>query len=252
MPDFFLIKKLLTALVLPPMGPLLLVCVGLACVRRRWGRILAWLGTLTLFALGSPPVAHALVEAASGAPFLAPAAVRGAQAIVILGGGMREAPEYGGYAPDAATLERLRYGAWLARHDHLPVLVSGGAVYRKVAEATVMHDVLQNEFGVAVRWTEAGSLDTAQNAQRSADILLPEGHRRIVLVTDRLHMGRARAEFEAAGFAVVAAPVGLSTGWSAQAPLVLRLVPNMAALRTSHYALYSLLGDWMRRLGVGR
>lgn len=251
MPDFFLIKKLLAALVLPPTGPLLLACVGLACARRRWGRVLAWLSVLTLFALGSPPVARVLVEAASGAPFLAPAAVHDAQAIVILGGGVREGPEYGGDVPDVMTLDRLRYGAWLARRSQLPVLVSGGAVYRGVAEASAMRAVLQHEFGVAVRWTEADSLDTAQNARRSARMLLPEGVRRIALVTDQLHMARARAEFAAAGFEVIAAPVGLSTGWSAQAPLVLRLVPNMTALRASHYALYSLLGDWVRRLGIG-
>jgi uncharacterized SAM-binding protein YcdF (DUF218 family) len=44
------------------------------------------------------------------------AQVSNAQAIVILGGGVRrEAPEYGGATLGGITLERVRYGARLAR-----------------------------------------------------------------------------------------------------------------------------------------
>ena len=48
-------------------------------------------------------------------------------AIVILSAGRRTyAPEFGGETVDALALERLRYGADVARQTQLPVLVSGG------------------------------------------------------------------------------------------------------------------------------
>ena len=46
---------------------------------------------------------------------------------MILGGGLRRsAPEYGGDTLGRLTLERLRYGAMLAKRTGLPVMVSGG------------------------------------------------------------------------------------------------------------------------------
>ena len=51
-------------------------------------------------------------------------------AIVILGGGVRRhAAEYGGDTLGQLTLERVRYGARVARLTGLPVLVSGGSVF---------------------------------------------------------------------------------------------------------------------------
>ena len=50
-----------------------------------------------------------------------------AEAIVILGGGTRRnAPEYGGDTLGRLTLERVRYGAQVAKLTALPVLVTGG------------------------------------------------------------------------------------------------------------------------------
>ena len=57
------------------------------------------------------------------------AQARSAQAIVILGGGVRRnAPEYGGDTVGRLTLDRVRYGAFVARATGLPVLVTGGVV----------------------------------------------------------------------------------------------------------------------------
>src|SRR5258707_1242756 len=75
-----------------------------------------------------------------------------AQAIVILGGGDERiaAREYRGEAaPGSALLERLTYGAFLAHHPGLPVLVSGTA-----EEGLAMRASLARDFGVEVRWVE--------------------------------------------------------------------------------------------------
>ena len=47
---------------------------------------------------------------------------------------------------------------------------------------------------------------TRENAQRLAQLLHPEGVRRIALVSDAWHLPRATLEFRNAGFEVVAAP----------------------------------------------
>jgi uncharacterized SAM-binding protein YcdF (DUF218 family) len=171
--DLFTAKKVLTALVLPPTGPLLVALVGLALLSRRprWGRALAWLGFLSLLALSLPPVSEGLLRAVDESPPLDFGRAQGAQAIVILGGGIRRsALEYGGDTLGRLTLERVRYGAIVARRTQLPVLVSGGLVYGDSSEAELMKRALEEEFGVQTRWTEMRSRDTQSNAVESAAI----------------------------------------------------------------------------------
>ncbi|MBX6392570.1 MAG: YdcF family protein [Burkholderiales bacterium] len=138
----------------------------------------------------------------------------------------------------------------MAKRTGLPVLVSGGSVYGGTPEAEAMRQALEQEFGVPVRWVEARSRNTRQNAERTAEVLLPQGIRRIVLVAHSFDMPRARAEFEAAGFETVLAPTGMPGEWPEELPLALKLIPNMAALQGSYFALYELLADAARRLGI--
>jgi uncharacterized SAM-binding protein YcdF (DUF218 family) len=246
----FLLKKILAALVLPPTGPLLLVLFGLLLWRRRVGRWLVWGGFITLFALASPLVAQGLLTLVDDTPPLDYVKARTAQAIVIMGGGVRNAPEYGGDSLGRLTLERVRYGAWVARRTGLPVMVTGGSVFGGTSEAEVMRAALQDEFGVPVRWIEPRSRNTHQNAQLSAAELQPAGIKRIVLVAHSFDMPRAQAEFEAAGFETILAPTGVQGEWPEDLPLALLLVPNMAALHGSYYALYELLAEAVRRIGL--
>ena len=143
-------------MILPPTGPLLLAVVGLLMLARapRAGRIVAWTGVLALLALSTPIVAFALLTFVDRSPPLDLARARDAQAIVILGGGIRpHAAEYGGRDTlGHLTLERVRYGAQVARLTGLPVLVTGGSVLEGEPEATVMRAALEHEFAVPVRW----------------------------------------------------------------------------------------------------
>src|SRR5688500_8208033 len=127
----FYSKKIITALVLPPSGPLLITVLGLL-LRRRWARTgvaLTWTGVIILFLLSLPSVSTALLQASVDEITFDADRARTAQAIVILGGGRKEAPEYGGKTISELALERVRYGAMLARELQLPILVTGGAVY---------------------------------------------------------------------------------------------------------------------------
>ena len=239
------LKALLRALLLPPAGPLLLALAG-ACLlagrARRAGWSLLVLGLASLWLLSTPLVADALARLAERAPPLDLSRPLAAQAIVILGGGDERsaAPEYGGTpAPGPVLLERVAYGALLAKRSALPVLVSGTA-----RETAAMRASLARDFGVEVRWVEERSRDTFQNAAFSAPLLRAAGVSRIVLVTSASHAWRAAQEFSATGLTVVAAPVGV---WAPREAGLARLVPGVFALERSTAALYELLGDCVRR-----
>lgn len=248
----WLLKTILATLLLPPGNGLALL--GLAALRRkrRWAFGVALLGGFLLFLQSLPLVGTALMgtlEARAGNWSPDPA---GAQAIVVLGSGLiRPVAEFGGETATDRTLIRIRRGAQLARETHLPVLVSGGRpLHAENSEAAVMAAILEHEFGVAVRWQEGESQDTAGNARLSAAMLGPAGVRRILLVTQAFHMPRARLLFEAQGFDVIPAPTQFVArnggGFEVQS-----LLPTASALHNAYYALHEWLGiAWVHLSGA--
>jgi uncharacterized SAM-binding protein YcdF (DUF218 family) len=231
----------LRTLILPPAGPLLLGIAGLLFWSRRprLGFALCAVSIGSLWLLATPLISDALARATEGYPAFDPAHLtRGqgaAQAVVILGGGVRRgAPEVGADAPNTATGLRLIEGAKIARAMHLPILVSGTA-----REAEAMRRFAEEDLRVPVRWVEAASRDTRENAVFSARLLRPQGIQRIILVTSSAHMVRAVAEFGAAGFDAIAAPADMWT-WDERGALA--LVPSRLALDRSYTALYEWLG----------
>jgi uncharacterized SAM-binding protein YcdF (DUF218 family) len=214
-------KPVLAALMLPPGGPLLLALAGLvlAARRRRFGMTLVAAAVAALWLLSC----HAVSLELAGrmlprvAP-LAPAQLEQAQVIVVLGGGvLPEAPEYGEAQPAAPTLARLRYGVWLARRSGKPLAFAGGVGWAAAgtgapSEGEVARRIAQQDYGMALRWVDGHSRDTAENAAQIAALLRRDGVQRIVLVTDALHMPRALRAFARTGLEVAPAPTQLP-GW---------------------------------------
>jgi uncharacterized SAM-binding protein YcdF (DUF218 family) len=236
------LKQLLKDLILPPAGPLLLALLGLLLlkVRPRLARIFIVVSFASLWLLCTPIVSDALTGLVERYPPVDLGQAATAQAIVILGGGGQRpfAPEYQGPAAEPFLLERLSYGAYLAKKTGLPILVTGFSI-----EARAMHDSLQRNFGVETRWIDDQAFDTFQNARNTARILSAENVHRIVLVTRATHMPRSVQEFTDAGFDVVPAPVGIL------APRefgVLKFIPNAEALIRSYAAIYELIGEPVR------
>jgi uncharacterized SAM-binding protein YcdF (DUF218 family) len=165
----------------------------------------------------------------------------GAQAVVILGGGGQRqfAPEYGGPEAEPYLLERLAYGAYVAQHTGLPVLVTG---FRD--EARAMRDSLQRHFGIQARWVDDQSYDTFENAKNSVRLLKAAGIDRTILVTRATHLWRSVHEFEAAGIEVVPAPSG---SFAVREQTLFRYFPDTQALTRSHDAIYEAAGDLVRR-----
>lgn len=246
------VKSLLAALLLPPGNGLLLLGLAALYRRRRWAFALALCGGLLLLLQSLPLVGSALMGTLEDRAGPWRPDTQGAQAIVVLGSGLiRPLPEFGGETATDRSLIRLRHGARLARETQLPLLISGGRpLHAENAEATVMADIVRDEFGVPVRWLETESMDTAGNARHSAAILRQAGIKRVVLVTQAFHMPRARMLFEAAGLEVIPAPAHFVSktgdGW-----VLGDLLPSAAALHNAYYALHEWLGIvWARLSGI--
>jgi len=237
------VKQAVKLLLLPPTGPLLLSLIGFAIARRRrrTGWTLALVGVAALTLLSIPAVGALLVRCLDRSPPLHLEDASGAQAIVIFGGGTRRsAPEYGGVTLATITLDRVRYGARIARATGLPILVSGGALRGAPPEAILMRQVLTSEFGLAVRWAETRSRNTHENAVESAKILDQAGVHRVVLVGHSFDFPRSRNELEAAGIEVIPAPIGIPPAL----PGDLRdLLPSARGLELSYYATYEILAN---------
>lgn len=246
---FITLKILLRTVLLPPAGPLLVAGLGLwllarrrsGAAARRVGGALLLLSLATLWALSTPVVADGLTRIAERYPALDLTRPLRAQAIVILGGGnARAAPEYGGPAAGLELLERVSYGAYVARRTGLPVLVSGTA-----RETLAMRATLARDFGITPRWVDADSRDTFDDAQLSARLLKPDGVQRVLLVTSSAHEWRAAREFSSAGLEVEPAPVHV---WAPQPRELQDYLPDAVGLQRSREALYEILGNGARQL----
>ena len=246
--SMFYLKKLLSALVLPPFGLIIFAFVGLWLARRhpRLGRAIAAIALLALAALSLPPVADALMHGLETSPSISAQHLARAQAIVILGGGTYPAaPEYGNDTVGRWTLERVRYGSHLQKRSGLPILVSGGAPFGGRAEGEAMKEAIERDFHGRVRWMENASRDTSENAAYSAAMLKAAGVTRIALVSHGWHLPRAIELYASQGLEVFAAPTAFSTPIPS---LYARALPSAAALNQSNMALHEWLGILVQRL----
>ncbi len=172
-----------------------------------------------------------------------------AEVIIVLGCNRQaNAPEFNGDdTVSACTLVRLRYAAILHKLTHLPLLVSGGSVFEETkAEANLMQEVLINELGVNVEWTENKSLNTSENAQFVTELLHNNNINKALLVTHAIHMGRAQFAFSEHGINTYPAPTYFYSRRDHK-PFYFEFLPSMQAFYISNMALYEILGYlWMK------
>ena len=211
------LQTLLTALVLPPLG-LVLVCLAAGLLAwRGWrpGALLAALAAAGQLVLATPLAAGLLIaslerEVAPDRPATpgGNAGHEAPKAIIILGAEVAYGQD--GQQVGPLTLERLRAGAALARRTGLPLLVTGGAVSPGDPPlAMLMARSLAAEFGVVPAWVEPLARDTRDNAAFSASLLRAAGIGAAHVVTHGWHLPRALEAFSRQDFVAVAAPVRL-------------------------------------------
>jgi uncharacterized SAM-binding protein YcdF (DUF218 family) len=245
--DDLSIKTLAEVALLPPGSLLLLLLAGLLIGRHRrgLGRVLVGFALLAFYLLATPLVAAALLAGLEPPAPLDETTAREAQAIVVLAADLAaRTPEYRGPTIGALTVERMRYGARLQRLTGLPLLVTGGVLFRNTPPlAAVMAESFAEDFGVKVRWVEPTARTTEENAAFSAALLRQDGISRVLLVTHAWHMPRAALAFAAAGLEVIPAP----TMFVRPATQLRGLLPSATALRNSYFALHEWLGlAWYR------
>jgi uncharacterized SAM-binding protein YcdF (DUF218 family) len=241
------LKPILAALALPPAGPLLLALLGLLLLarHRRTAAALLLAGVGSLWVLSCHAVALLLAQQLlPQVPPLRPAGLAPVQAVVVLGGGVVPyAPEYGSPQLGSASIARLRYGAWLARRAAKPLGFAGGVGWSSVgtdtpAEADLARALLASEYGLSLTWVDNRSRDTHENAREMARLLRASGVTRVALVTDSWHMPRAAEAFRAAGLEVTPAAMGYPV--AGERPL-LQWLPSIGGLGLSR----TVLREWL-------
>ncbi len=247
--EFYAVKALAALLKPPGLFAVLMLATALAARRRpRLACGLGLGGAALILVLSSGRVSDALLDSLGRYPPVDGRHLGDAQAIVILGGGaQRGLVDYDGGTVTPLALERLRYGARLARDSQLPVLVTDGALHGRRPGAEFMAAALL-DWGVRARWVEGRARNTYDNARYARDMLAPEGIDRVALVSHAWHLPRAVAVFERVGFQVLPAPTLVPAGRESTA---LDWLPDAAALQQSVFALHEYLGRAWYRLRYG-
>jgi len=230
---------------LPPFCFIALALIGLVVSYRRLrlGRRLIAGSLIALWIVSTTAFNGVFLDAMKWPPVSDLTPTSGAQAIVVLGGGASiKPPEYGGKdVVNARTLNRLRYAAWLQKQTGLPILAAGGRTQlENPIESELMRSALENELGASVRWTEAESRNTYENARFSAAILSSNGIKRFYLVTESSHMRRAMEAFEPTGADPIPAPIEI---FDEPNPLTIgSFLPSVTGFSVSYRITHELLG----------
>jgi len=242
-----LTSKVVSQLLLPPGGVILLAMVGVMFWKRRWGRGCVLMSLVMFWGLSIEPIRDALTKPLEFAyPVLSLNDSKlGNRAIVLLGGGVyANAPEYHGSDElKSYAMMRTLYAAYVAKRTGLNVYATGGEglLQEDTAEGDVMRRWLV-DLGVPENkvFTESHADNTWQNAIYMKKLLSDKGVENIILVTSAWHMPRSVWCFESQGFNVVAAPTAYLTS---QSRYDLRsFVPRWTVFSDSGQALHEYLG----------
>lgn len=243
-----IMKKIVSALVLPMGLGLVLLMLGLSWRRRSGGLALLLAALLLLGGLSLPVVGMALLsplESAAG-DYADPAelARTGVNTVVILGGGISPSERPLAEQLSRASLARLHEGVRLFRG--LPgarLVISEGKLLGGLGCAEIMARLAQGMgVGRAAITLDESSLDTEDQARNLAPMLRG---RKFVLVTSAFHVPRTRRLFQREGLDPIMAPADFRA--KGERPNYFWFLPSATGLALSELALKEYLG----RLWVG-
>lgn len=246
----FELTKIITAIILPPFNVLILWLLSLICFKLKWRKtayLATFLGIAILYLFSIPYTSKTLTNSLVKEDKLTLQDYHHAQAIVLLGGGLRDSKElFAKLATNQIAVERVRYAAFLARETALPILITGSAP-NGMSEAAVMANELQLFYQVPTKWLEQKAKTTKENAQYTQQILFPEGIKKIILVTNQWHMKRAKMLFEQQGFEVLPASVGAGATPETYGMNIMYFIPQAGAMNTNMMALKEWIGYWKEK-----
>ena len=213
---FFILSKVLGALVLPSNLLFLLLalgCLALLMRRARLGALCLGAGMLFYVAAGIGPLGYALVRPLEDRFPRPPEAMVAPIGIIVLGGGMNELlykdrgafvlGSDGSRMTDAIILSR--------RFPEAKVIFTGGSNSLINEEGITEADAARAFFiamGLAPERLifEDRSRNTDENARFTKELVQPKAGETFVLVTSAVHMPRSVGLFRKAGFHVVPYP----------------------------------------------
>jgi len=197
----FLLKKLLTSLILPP-GILIIIFLFIALIekKRKFICFLSIFSALFVYLISIEPVKDLILYPLEKSYTISDKL--NADAIVILGGGV-----YSSGSMTEDTSNRLLTGYLVYKKTKLPVIVSGGAFEGKIPDSKAMVEIL-NEFGIEESnlIEENKSRDTSENALYVSHICKEKAFKKIILVTSAYHMKRAAKLFKQTGIEIMPYP----------------------------------------------
>ena len=251
--------KILTLLAMPlavAIGAVLLALVALALGRRRSaGGLLAftivwlwgWSMPLTASALRGPLADLYPIQRAETLP--------AADAIVVLGGGIKSIRGDMIYPNLGSSTDRIWHAARLYHAGKAPLIIaSSGNVWSRPGQqskADAMR-MLLNALGVPddAILSEASSRNTRQNAVFTEKLATSRGIRQVLLVTSYWHLRRAEAAFKHVGLDVIPAAAdhlqSPRTGF--QRLYVSSFLPSARSLRNNSRYFKEYLGYLVYRL----
>ncbi len=238
-------KKAVTPFFLPPgiIIVLLLITALAFLIRKRWTAGLTNLVIgMMLWALSTNPVSSYLLRGIEG-DFKIPENPRG-DVIILLGGGVYgDVPDLSGTGTPSEEMDgRIITAVRLQKKLNIPVIISGGSVQGKKAEAPIVKRFLA-DLGVPLNkiLMEAKSRDTIENAKYTCEICRKQGYRKPLLVTSAFHMKRAITSFEKIDCKVLPVPAAFKAGkqrkygWE-------DFLPDISALEGTTLALHEYVG----------
>ncbi|QIM67803.1 hypothetical protein A4G16_01250 [Mannheimia granulomatis] len=246
----FELTKLITAIILPPFNIIILWLLALilfACNYKYSAYFFAILGMIILYVFSIPYISQKLGDSLVEQEAKTIDKYKTAQAIVVLGGGLRDSRElFGQLATTGIPLERMRYAAYLHKETGLPILVTGSSL-NGTSEAKVMADEFKMFFNIEIKWQENNAKTTKENAIFSREILAKENINKIILVTNQWHMKRAEMLFTQQGFEVLPASVGSGDTPDHYSLNFMHFIPQAGAMNSNMLALKEWIGYWKEK-----
>jgi uncharacterized SAM-binding protein YcdF (DUF218 family) len=235
-----------TSFLIPPAVFVWLILVGLwlSLSRAPLGPLIALVASLCLYATSMPLVASFLLERLEQHASLSADLTR-AQAIVVLGGGVRQGEPGQKDSLDPDSLDRVMMAVAAYRRLHIPIAVTGAGRDDGESEASLMKGMLESDFSIPVTWVEGQARTTYQNALFTRRLLQPAGIDTVVVVTQAWHAPRALWAFEHVGFHALPWP---APHQRFEIKSLDDFLPSGDALHDSYVAFHELIGAAYYRL----
>ena len=250
--------------------PLFFYPIGAACLLLIIALILSWMKSrltptfisaalIILFLSGNTRVSNWLAQSLEWQN-IPKAELPTADAIVVLGGGIRSKAYPRPDVDFSEAGDRVWYGASLYRAGKAPkIIVSGGRIIWKGGSSPESADLtnLLVRMGVPAGdiIPEGDSMNTRENGVYVQKILKANNFKTILLVTSAMHMPRSMAIFKHLGIDAIAAPTDyrvsqleLNEPNLQTESVILGLIPNEERLFVTTSAIREYIGMWVYKI----